>query len=40
MYSKGNRDKNWIKHRVSNSEIEETFFDEDKKIFPDKIHSG
>lgn len=35
----GNQDKNWIKHTVSTSEIEETFFDNDKKLYPDPIHS-
>lgn len=28
----GNRDKNWVKHKVSNEECEEAFFDPHKRI--------
>lgn len=35
----GNIGKNWKKHRVRNSEAEEVFFDENKKLFRDKLHS-
>lgn len=40
IWDKGNIDKNWGKHRVKNSECEETFFDEDKIILKDVLHSG
>jgi len=39
IWDKGNKDKNWIKHRVSNKECEEVFFDQNKKISKDKLHS-
>lgn len=39
IWDKGNKDKNWIKHRVTDRECEEVFFDENKKIFKDKLHS-
>jgi len=39
IWDKGNRDKNWIKHKVTDRECEEVFFDEKKKIYKDKIHS-
>ena len=29
----GNREKNWIKHGVTNAECEETFFDPHKRLF-------
>jgi len=35
IWDKGNKDKNWLKHRVSNQEGEEAFFDENKKITKD-----
>jgi len=35
----GNRDKNWIKHGVSNIEAEEVFFDPNKRLFRDVLHS-
>jgi len=35
----GNINKNLIKHGISNEEIEETFFDDDKKILKDGLHS-
>ncbi len=34
-----NRDKNFIAHGVANEECEEVFFDPNKKIFEDTIHS-
>lgn len=34
-----NRGKNLITHGVTNEECEETFFDPDKKILEDEIHS-
>ena len=39
IWDKGNEDKNWIKHKVTNKECEEVFFDEKKKTFKDKLHS-
>lgn len=39
IWDKGNIDKNWKKHKVSNKECEEVFFDESKKIAKDKLHS-
>jgi len=39
IWDEGNKDKNWIKHKVSNRECEEIFFDEKKKIYKDKLHS-
>lgn len=38
QWDKGNIDKNWIKHKVTNKECEETFFDKNKKIAKDKFH--
>jgi len=40
QWDKGNSDKNWTKHKVSNKECEEAFFDNNRKIFKDKLHSG
>lgn len=39
-WDEGNHLKNWNKHKVSTSEIEEVFFDDRKKIFPDPVHSN
>lgn len=39
QWDKGNIDKNWKKHKVSDREGEEVFFDENKKIGPDVSHS-
>ena len=36
----GNKDKNWIKHRVARTEAEEVFFDANKKLLRDIIHSS
>lgn len=38
-WDKGNLDKNFKKHQVTNQECEEVFFDEDKKILKDILHS-
>lgn len=40
IWDKGNKDKNWIKHKVTDTESEEVFFDKNKKIFKDKLHSA
>ena len=34
-----NKDKNFIKHRVTDEECEEVFFDERKKMLNDAPHS-
>ncbi len=39
VWDKGNIDKNWQKHRVTNQECEEVFFDENKRILKDRLHS-
>src|SRR3989338_2603933 len=39
-WDKGNRSKNWLKHRVSDAECEEVFFDNTKKLAKDAFHSG
>jgi len=39
-WDEGNRDKNLTKHNVSVEEIEQAFFDDDKKEFTDILHSG
>lgn len=39
IWDKGNIDKNWEKHRVSNKESEEAFFDEAKVIYKDVFRS-
>lgn len=36
----GNQEKNELKHGVTNKECEEAFFDEQKRILKDPIHSG
>lgn len=38
-WDKGNLDKNFKKHQVTNQECEEVFFDKDKKILKDILHS-
>jgi len=40
IWDRGNIDKNWLKHKISDRECEEVFFDKNKKIFRDKLHSG
>ncbi|GAB4218695.1 MAG: BrnT family toxin [Candidatus Microgenomates bacterium] len=39
-WDKGNIDKNWTKHKVKNEEAEEIFFDNNKKILKDILHSN
>lgn len=39
-WDKGNKDKNLIKHRVTDQECEEVFFDGSKRFFGDIGHSG
>lgn len=38
-WNKGNIDKNWIKHKVSNLEAEEVFLDESGLLGKDEKHS-
>lgn len=38
-WDKGNIDKNWLKHKVTNKETEESFFDSNKIIYKDIFHS-
>ena len=35
----GNRDKNWRKHRVTDSECEQVFFNEPLLVLEDVVHS-
>lgn len=37
---KGNKGKNYHRHKVTDLECEEVFFDQSKKIFKDMLHSG
>ena len=39
-WDKGNSEKNWLKHRIRNSDAEEVFFDKQKRIAKDVFHSG
>ena len=39
-WDKGNRDKNFIKHQVTDEECEEVFFDSRKRIASDELHFG
>lgn len=39
IWDKANENKNWLKHKVSNTEAEEVFFDENHIIAKDKFHS-
>ncbi|MFA6518330.1 MAG: BrnT family toxin [Candidatus Shapirobacteria bacterium] len=39
IWDQGNINKNWQKHSVGNSEAEEVFFDPNKKIQKDILHS-
>ena len=39
-WDKGNADKNFKKHKVRNEECEEVFFDPEKRILRDLLHSG
>src|SRR3990167_3811198 len=38
-WDKGNRGKNFLKHKVADGECEEVFFDQNKKILEDTQHS-
>ncbi|MCX6789365.1 MAG: BrnT family toxin [Candidatus Gribaldobacteria bacterium] len=38
-WDRGNSDKNWQSHKVSDGECEEVFFDPGKKILKDVSHS-
>ncbi len=38
-WDKGNTNKNFLKHRVRNEECEEIFFDPEKRILRDPLHS-
>ena len=38
-WDEGNKDKNWIKHKVSNSECEEIFFNQPLIVNFDEKHS-
>lgn len=39
QWDKGNIDKNLLKHKVTNEECEEVFFDKNKRIAKDIFHS-
>ncbi|MBL7159629.1 BrnT family toxin [Candidatus Microgenomates bacterium] len=39
IWDKGNEGKNWLKHKVTNKECEEVFFDFNKQEYPDPQHS-
>jgi len=39
VWDKGNKNKNLIKHKITNNECEEIFFDKEKKMLKDRIHS-
>ena len=38
-WDKGNKTKNFEKHKVNETECEEVFFDSEKKILKDTFHS-
>ena len=38
-WDKANLNKNWQKHQISDGECEEVFFDPEKKILKDALHS-
>lgn len=38
-WDEGNKDKNWLKHQVRQSEAEEVFFNVHKKVARDVLHS-
>jgi uncharacterized DUF497 family protein len=38
-WDRGNFNKNWLKHKVTNQECEESFFDPNKRILKDDLHS-
>ena len=39
QWDKGNYNKNWLKHKVTNKECEESFFDQNRRIYRDEFHS-
>ncbi len=39
-WDQGNRDKNLLKHRVTDEECEEVFFDTKKRVLKDVLHSN
>ncbi|PIP75957.1 hypothetical protein COU24_01180 [Candidatus Kuenenbacteria bacterium CG10_big_fil_rev_8_21_14_0_10_39_14] len=39
-WDQGNLNKNFKKHKVANTECEEVFFDQNKVILKDLLHSG
>lgn len=39
-WDKGNIGKNWQKHKVTDRECEEAFFDSKKKVLKDPLHSA
>ena len=39
QWDKGNQNKNVTKHQISNLEAEQIFFDRNKKILKDPLHS-
>lgn len=39
-WDRGNKAKNLNKHKVTDQECEEIFFDEDKKMYKDELHSS
>jgi len=39
VWDDGNKDKNWLKHQVSINEAEECFFDGNKRLVEDVVHS-
>ncbi len=40
LWDTGNIEKNWLKHRVTNREAEEVFFDKNYILLNDRLHSG
>ena len=40
QWDKGNKGKNYSKHKVTDQECEESFFDQNKRVFKDILHSG
>ncbi len=38
-WDRGNHNKNWLRHKVTNEECEEAFFDPERKIYKDDLHS-
>ena len=38
QWDAGNQEKNWVKHRVTNAECEEAFFDPHKRLLRPTLH--